>query len=130
MLHPSQFEVNEAWIAFRLNDAPLNTSSDGALNCVALMDAASCFLLASAFVATSKQMSKLEARHLLAQARKHKGELPKTLFIAAGCPAQHLEREAEHRKVAIARVPEDQLVPFIREARESFSEHFGGGRLQ
>jgi len=63
-------------------------------------------------------MSKLEARHLLAQARKYKGELPKTLFIAAGCPAQHLEREAEHRKVAIARVPEDQLVPFIREARE------------
>jgi hypothetical protein len=25
VLHPSQFQVNEAWIAFQLNDAPTET---------------------------------------------------------------------------------------------------------
>jgi hypothetical protein len=47
MFEPKQFEVNEAWIAFRLNNAPIRTERDGDFNCIALMDAASCFLLAS-----------------------------------------------------------------------------------
>ncbi|MCY1381805.1 hypothetical protein D9M69_697600 [compost metagenome] len=50
MLHPNQFTVNEAWIAFRLNDAPIQTDADGAFNCLALMDAASCFILGTEFV--------------------------------------------------------------------------------
>ncbi len=45
MLHPNQFQVNEAWIAFQLNDAPIHTRSDGDFNCIALMDAASCFMM-------------------------------------------------------------------------------------
>jgi hypothetical protein len=45
MLHPSQFKINEAWIAFRLNGAPIRTERDGDFNCIALMDAASCFIL-------------------------------------------------------------------------------------
>ena len=27
MLHPGQFEVNEAWVAFRLNNAPFTLSA-------------------------------------------------------------------------------------------------------
>lgn len=50
MLHPQQFEVNEAWIAFRLNGAPVRTERDGDFNCIALMDAASCFILGSQFI--------------------------------------------------------------------------------
>jgi hypothetical protein len=40
MLHPNQFQVNEAWIAFKLNDDPLVTG-EGAHNAFALMDALS-----------------------------------------------------------------------------------------
>jgi hypothetical protein len=50
MLHPKQFEVNEAWIAFRVNGAPVRTERDGDFNCIALMDAASCFILGSEFI--------------------------------------------------------------------------------
>ena len=56
MLHPHQFEVNEAWIAFRLNGTPVRTERDGDFNCIALMDAASCFILGLEFIpATSAE---------------------------------------------------------------------------
>jgi len=50
MLQPSEFHVNEAWIVFRLNDAPISTETDGDFNVIAVMDAASCFILAAEFV--------------------------------------------------------------------------------
>ena len=51
MLHPNQFQVNEAWIAFKLNDEPIHAELDGDFSFLALMDAASCFILSSAPVA-------------------------------------------------------------------------------
>ena len=126
MLHPNQFEVNEAWIAFRLNDAPIRTELEGDFNCVAFMDAASCFILATGFVpANEAEMSKLESRRLLNEAYAHKRELPKTLFIPAGQLASNLAAEAQRKKITVVRVEEDQLVIFIGEARQTFKEHFG-----
>jgi hypothetical protein len=37
-LHPNQFQVNEVWIAFQLNETPISTGKDGAFNCICLMD--------------------------------------------------------------------------------------------
>ena len=86
MLHPNQFQVNEAWIAFQLNDAPIQAGADGNFNCVALMDAASCFILTSTLIsADGTGQSKLEARRLLKNAHANKHEMPKTLFI----PSEH-----------------------------------------
>jgi hypothetical protein len=131
MLHPNQFQVNEAWIAFQLNDAPICTEADGAFNCLALMDAASCFILATVFVpANVKALSKIEAKRLLKGGHAHKQEMPRTLFIPNGQSADELELEAKGQKVTVIRVPEDQLLVFIAEARESFKEHLGGGRTQ
>src|ERR1017187_1011327 len=131
MLHPNQFQVNEAWIAFKLNDAPIRTESDGDFNCVALMDAASCFILTTTFVhANEIAPSKLEVRRLLKKGQAHKQELPKTLFIPIDQPADILAVEAERQNITVVRVPEDQLLPFIGEARELFKERFGGARTQ
>ena len=128
MLHPNQFEVNEAWIAFKLNDAPIPTESDGAFNFVALMDAASCFILSSAQVrASAKEPAKLQVKRLLKEAQAHKQQLPKTLFIPSDQPANILTVEAERQGITVVRIPEDQLLLFIGEAREGFREHFGGG---
>ncbi len=44
---PNQFQPNETWIAFKLNDAPVFTGADGDFNVLALMDAASCFILST-----------------------------------------------------------------------------------
>lgn len=126
MLHPNQFEVNEAWIAFKLNDTPIRTEVEGEFDCTALMDAASCFILATGFVPANKvELSRLESRRLLTEAYAHKRDLPKTLFIPAGQPASNLAAEAQRRQITVVRVEEAQLLVFIGEARQSFKEHFG-----
>ena len=128
MLHPNQFEVNEAWLVFKLNELPIRTELEGDFNCIALMDAASCFILGNAFApAGEAEPSKMAVRRLLNEAKAHKHELPKTLFIPSGQFNSVLPVEAERRGIAVVRVPEDQLLVFIGEARESFKEKFGGG---
>ena len=123
MLHPNQFQVNEAWIAFQLNEAPIHAGADGEFNLIALMDAASCFLLGNLLVhASAAEPSKLEARRLLKKGRAHKSELPKTLFIPSAQTATLLATEAARQGITVVRVPEDQLLLFTAEAREGFKE--------
>jgi hypothetical protein len=131
VLHPNQFHVNEAWIAFKLNDAPMTTRSDGDFNFIALMDAASCFILSSALVpASAAEPSKMEAKRLLKEGQAHKQQVPKTLFIPSDQPASLLTVEAERQGITVVRVPEDQLLLFITDAREGFRESFSGGSKQ
>jgi hypothetical protein len=131
MLHPSQFQVNEAWIAFKLNDAPIQTDRDGDFNFFALMDAASCYLLSSTTVpATAPEPSLSDARRLLTNGQEHKKQLPQKLFIPLGYTANLLAAEAERHGITIVRVPEGDLQVFIGEAREGFKSHFSGGSMQ
>ena len=77
MFAPDQFHVNEAWIAFKLNDAPVSTAEDGDFNVLALMDAASCLILGAEFVpADSMEPSQLESKRLLKSGKSHKDALP------------------------------------------------------
>lgn len=127
MLDPNQFHVNEAWIVFKLNDAPIQTELDGAFNCLALMDAASCFILGSEFIpARAAEPSKMEARRLLKKGQSHKQQFPRTLFIASEQTADALAEEATRQKITVMRVPEKELLVFIGEARDGFKERFGG----
>lgn len=131
MLHPNQFQVNEAWILFKLNDAPICTERDGDINIFALMDAASCFLLGSALVTTrTTEPSRLESRRLLEEGRSHKQQLPGKLFIPDKQTAALMSAEAKRQGIAVVRVPEDQLLPIIGEAQEGFRARFGGGAVQ
>jgi len=127
VLNPNQFNVNEAWIAFWLNEAPIRTEQDGSFNVIALMDAASCFILATAFVPIDKsEPSKLETRRLFKTAREHKRALPTTLFVPAGAFQDIVAVEAERQGLSVVPVHESQLLAFIGEARESFRDHFEG----
>ena len=129
MLEPKQFEVNEAWIAFRLNSEPIRTERDGDFNCIALMDAASCFLLASdLFPLRMPEADQLPIRRLLMQAKRHKQQLPKTLFVPKGDAAEILIDEALRQKIHVVSVPESEVLIFIDEARQGFAERFGDGR--
>jgi hypothetical protein len=131
MFHPSQFHVNEAWIAFRLNDAPVVTEADGDFNVVALMDAASCMILGAEFIRTdSSEPSQLESKRLLKSGFSHKQLFPKKLFIPTNQAADLLSIEAERNRISVDRVPEDQLLIIIGEAREGFQQHVSGGRIQ
>ena len=131
MLHPSMFKVNEAWIVFRLNEAPISTETDGDFNVIALMDAASCFILGAEFVsATSAEPTEMEVRRLIKSGKSHKQQLPKTLYIPDHQAAGVLCTEAERNGIAVVCVPEDQLLVFISEAREGLKAHIGGGSVQ
>jgi hypothetical protein len=124
VLKPEQFAVNEAWIAFQLNREPLQTKQDGPLNCIALMDAASCFILGTEIIsALEAEPNVLESRRLLKMGRKHKRQLPKILFIASGLTSDILAHEAAGQNIEVRRVPENELLIFIREARDGFEEH-------
>jgi len=126
VLHPNQFQVNEAWIAFKLNDAPVRTESDGDFDLIALMDAASCFILSTTLVpAIAPEPSEMEVKRLLREGQAHKQQLPKTLFVPNDQPAKVLTAEAERQRINVIRIPEDQLLPFVGEARDGFKERFG-----
>ena len=125
MLHPKQFEVTEAWIAFRLNRAPIRTESDGDLNCIALMDAASCFILGSELISVgTAEPLEMECRRLLKTGRSHHQKLPKTLFVPRGEVAELLTCEAIRQKIEVVPVAESELLVFIGEARQGFAERF------
>ena len=131
MFDPSQFQVNEAWIAFKLNDAPVVTEVDGDFNVLALMDAASCMILGTEFVrADSSEPSHLESKRLLKGGYSHKQQFPKKLFIPTNQAADLLSVEAERNKIIVVRVPEELLLIFIGEAREGCHQQVSGDSVQ
>lgn len=129
MLYPNQFRVNDAWIAFGLNKVPIPTREDGELRFVALMDAASCFLLSAVPTPFASPLSRDdEARGLFQKAWVHKETWPGKLFVADEEPLGILESYASAIGINILHVPLVQLTVFIREAQEEFAEHFGIGK--
>jgi hypothetical protein len=131
VFHPNQYKVNETWIIFKLNDAPVVTDRDGDFNVFALMDAASCFILDTGFVpAGAKEFSQIEATRLLKKGHSHKRQYPKDLIIPDNQIATNLSAEADRCGIRVIRIPEDQLQVFIDEAREGFQEHISKGRVQ
>lgn len=124
VLHPSQFQANDAWIFFALNETPIVTVRDGSYDCICLMDAASCYILANAMVSSGeRELSELEVRSLFKSAQAHNPRKPKRLFA----PASHLHAqvvaEADRRGMEVIRTSESDLLVFVGEARQGFREH-------
>jgi hypothetical protein len=125
MLHPKQFEVNEAWVLFRVNDAPITTDADGDCNVIALMDAASCYLLRLELVPiAAAEPTRAQFRRMLQDAQRHKQQLPKTLLVAREDVADLVTPEATEHSIDVVRVPENELLIFTSEARQAFWERF------
>ncbi len=122
------FQVNEAWIAFKLNDVPIKTERDGDFNVIALMDAASCFIMGSEFVpAEHAELSESAVKRLLETGYSHRRQFAKTLFIPTEQQADILSAAAEHQGITVVRVPGEDIQLFLGEVRESFREYFGSG---
>jgi len=125
VLKPEDFEVNEAWIAFRLNRLPIQTETDGDFNCLALMDAASLFILASELLPfQSGEMADLELRHLLRIAELKDHPFPHTVYVSgSGSPTEPAVSSSLH-EIEIVVVPDNELQIFTREARDGFTARF------
>lgn len=126
MLHPKQFYVNEAWIVFYLNRTPVRTEQDGLLNCLTLMDAASCYILGSELIgADASEPTQLEFRRLLKQGEAHKQQLPKKLFVVEESSARSIAHVAKHEGIEVVYLSAVELSVFIKEAQDGFEERFG-----
>jgi hypothetical protein len=127
VIQPSQFQPNDAWIVFKLNDAPIRTELDGELNFIALMDAASCYILGSEVIAASTaELPKIEAKRLLKKGQTQAQRLPNTLYIPHELPAKLMAAEADRLGITVVSIAEQKLMILIGEAREGFNERFGG----
>lgn len=127
MLHPNQFHVNEAWIAFQLNGAPIVTIRDGSFNCVCLMDAASCYIMGHVMVPSDQsEPSALEAKRLLKLGWSHKKAYPAKLIVPAGSYQNDLAAEAKRQNIAFVPAPASHLRSFTSDARQGFREFLSG----
>jgi hypothetical protein len=124
VLHPNQFHVNDAWIAFQLNETPIRTEQDGSFNCFGLMDASSCYILGAELVSTADvEPSQLQVGRLLQAAWAEKRQFPKTLYLPTGQFRKAMIEEAARVGISVISVQEDELLAFIGEAREGYREH-------
>lgn len=131
MLHPKNYHVNETWIVFKLNDAPIHTEEDGDFNYLVLMDAASCFIVSSAMIPASEaEPSLMESKRMLKQGKAHRNELPREFIIPNEQRADLLASEARRQGITIVRLPEAQLRMYTGEAREAFRKKFDRVRTQ
>lgn len=131
MLDPAQFDVNEAWIIFRLNEAPIVTEADGDFNVLCLMDAASCYILGNEFVPVHVAgLPEAAAMRLVEAGRSRAQTLPQQLLVPIELAPGALTGLAEHFGFEVSRVPEAQLSPFTSDAKEGFLAHVGGGKVQ
>lgn len=130
MLEPARFEVNDAWILFQLNEAPVCTQADGDFNVLCLMDAASCYILGYEFVPDrSAGVPEFAAMRLIEAGRSQARTLPGKFLLSVELEPREFTDVAQQFGVEVSRVPEDGLAPFTSEARELFQTHFGGGEV-
>lgn len=121
MRHPRDYTVNEAWIVFRLNDAPIRTEQDGDFHVVCLMDAASCFVLGNEFFATgSTEVPAPVAEVLIETGRAAANVLPRKLLLSSALGAGQFENLAERSGIEVERVPDKELTAFLSEVRKGF----------
>ena len=116
---------------FKLNDEPIHTEQDGDFHFLALIDAASCFILSSMPVpAKTEEPTQLDSKRLLREGKSHKRRWPRTLFVPTEQPAQFLVAEAKGLNIEVVLIAEEQLLPIIGEAQEDFRHRFGNRGAQ
>jgi len=125
LLSPGQFEVNEAWVLFRLNSRPIPTELDGNFDCVTFSDAASGILLCTELLCVEEPEAwPTQADHLLQLAfRRHK-RFPKTILAAKGVLADLIRPEAARQGIDVIPLAANQLLVFSSEPRQAFAKQF------
>jgi hypothetical protein len=124
MLSPKQFELNEAWVLFRLNKSPIRTDVDGNFDCIAFMDAASGFLCCAELMCVEEPEAwKAQARHLLKRAKRQHKLLPKTILATKGVLADLIRSEAMRQGIDVISVASNQLLALTSEPRQAFAQH-------
>lgn len=127
MRHPRDYAVNEAWIVFRVNEAPVRTERDGDFDVVCLMDAASCYILGMEFVAAgAAEVPAPVAEGLIETGRAAAHGLPRKLLLSSALGVARFAGLTERAGIEVERVADKELTAFVAEARRGFRERLGG----
>jgi hypothetical protein len=128
MTQSQQLAEDDAWILFRLNSDPILTESDGAFDCFALMDVASCFIFGTELVAIKAiQLSQFQSRRLLISGRTQANKYPKMLMLSKRLAADTFVQEALREGIQIERVLSKRVLSYISEAKIGFRQYQESG---
>lgn len=125
MLEPSDFEVNEAWIAFRANDSFLLVKNEP-YDVYILMDAASTYVFGHVLSKTvDGSPNDRDVAALLREAWSAKHQWAKQLIVPEGSLAEGVfKNQAEKNGLAFSAVPFAELLAILTPLKESFSADF------
>ena len=126
-MHPKDFRVNEAWLAFRANSVPLRTP-EGEFDVFVLVDAASMYIFGHAFAAVGAEAPTDEdAAALLRSGWQRKQQWPERLILTGKPSAENgFCRAAERNGIPVVAVAAKELRVYTSDIRSGFAEHFGG----
>lgn len=129
MLHPNQFEVNEAWIAFKVNgDESFITVADEPYDMYVLMDAASTYVLGHIISRTADGTpQEKEVEDIFNKAWQTKKQWPKKFIITENSTADKtFRKQAEKNGLPTEYVPLSDLESIVSPLKESFVSDFFG----
>lgn len=125
-INQQAFVQDEAWILFRLNEAPVETKADGDFHVYALMDVATGLIHGMELLPTSTdEPSEFDTKRLLSSAQSKAGRLPRQLFVDTARGHGRVKRAAS--SLGITTTPEngDSLDAITEEVRVGFAAQFG-----
>jgi hypothetical protein len=122
-LQPRDFEVNRTWLAYRINQAPMQV--EGAeIDLYILQDAASMFIFGNVFAEHGADYPKADdVEALLLSAHSQKDEWPDELLLpGAPAPENSFIKVAKEHGIQARTVPESQMSFYIKDTQEAYEE--------
>jgi hypothetical protein len=125
VLTPSQFRVNEAWIAIRVNEAFLYVK-DEPYDIYVLIDAASAYVLGHVLSrVVDEAPNERDVEALFRKAWEAKNQWAEQLMLTGNSKAEGVFRtQAERIGLSVKIVPLSEVEPIVGPLRESFASDF------
>jgi len=127
MFTPDQFEVNDTWIAFRINEEFVFVQEDP-YDIFVLMDAASTYVLGFVFSKVVEEAPSVdEVEDLFKKAWEAKQQWPKKFIVTDESVASNVFiQEAKKNGIPVDVVPMSDLSPIIEPVKEIFAKNLAG----
>ena len=125
-LQPRDFQVNQTWLAYRINSAPINVDHKE-IDLYVLQDAASMFLFGNVFATAGTDFPEItQVEKLLSSAHAKRDQWPTELLLP-GNPRKDnsFVIAAGQQGVKVRSVPESQLSFYIKDTQEAYEDFLG-----
>jgi hypothetical protein len=121
----SQFDVNDAWVVFRLNSVPMSTEVDGDFNLLCIMDVASCYIFGNELMPVqSWDVPESAVTRLIESGTSQAQLLPHRFLLSSEFELERFEATADQLGVEVQWATDEELLPLVSETREVFRESF------